>query len=327
MANPDLFERYVHEVARGLPKAERADLARELRSMLEDALAERRALVPGEDPETAALEVLVELGPPDRMAERYGQPRRSLIGPESYPAYATVLKVVLGIVTVLYAVAIVLSVAFAPAPATGFFELILKAAFDLGQVALVNFGLVTLIFAGIERAERAQPEAKRAAEIEPWDPRELPPIVDPERLDRGDLVFEIAFLLVLLVVLNTGLRAGGSSGALAVFGSLTPAMEALVPWLNGVMLVELTLNVFVLARGRWQRWTRALDIGVNLVWLVLLAAMLRLPAMVDQAGFASLAKLAVSVVWVFVAVELAQQLWRFPWPGRGGALATEASRG
>lgn len=307
MSLHDGFERYVQEVARRLPAAEREDLARELRSLLDDARSARREAAPEESEESAVLAVLRELGPPDRMAESYGQPRRALVGPDLYPAFLLVLKVVLGVVTLVYALALVLSAALAPAPSAALLDVLLDAAGAYLELILLNIGLVTLIFALIQRND---PNAGS----EPWDPQTLPPLHDPERLDKGDLVLESAFLLAFLTLLGYGMRGGGifvDLEALRAFGRFTPELRALGPWIGAIALAELALNVFVLLRDRWSARTRALDIGINLTWLALLSAMFRLPALLDHAGFSTLATIGLVVVWVFVAVELAGQVWRF----------------
>lgn len=322
----DLLDRYLAEVERQLPKAERADVAAELRSLLGETLAERAAEAPGGPSEDLTIAVLREFGRPEAVAERYGQPRRGLVSPANYPAYLLVLKIVLGIVTLVYAVSLALWAGFGGTgsermlgalsagsldrAAGDFFVALSRAAFGYVGTLLTNIGLVTVIFAGIERAE------PRPVEEATWDPRDLPQIEDPDRLDRNDLLFEIVVLVAALVIFNMLLRWQGPliafhDGSITVMGRFTPAMLALVPWINGLWIAELALNLFVLARGRWNPGTRLLDIGINLASLILLAAILRLPAIVDIPGLSTVIKIILVIVWVFVAVELAQQMARF----------------
>lgn len=323
----DLLDRYLAEVGRQLPKAERTDVTAELRSLLDETLAERAAEAPGGPSEDLTIAVLREFGRPEAVAERYGQPRRSLVGPAYYPAYVLVLKIVLSIVTLVYAGSFALWAGFGGTgsehmlgalsagsldeAAGDIFAAFWGVAFDYVRTLLTNVGLVTLIFAATERAEPWPAEDEVA-----WDPRDLPRIEDPDRLDRNDLLFEIVILVAALLIFNLWLRWQGpliaiDDGSITVIGRFTPAMLALVPWINGLWIAELALNLFVLARGRWNPGTRLLDIGINLASLVLLAVILRLPAIVDIAGLSSAVKIGLVVVWVIVAVELVQQVARF----------------
>ena len=89
----EMIERYIYAVTQKLPHAQREDIAKELRSLIEDMLEERvfKRKVTKQDIE----EVLLELGSPKRLAEKYRETKKYLIGPELYDSYVTVLKIVL----------------------------------------------------------------------------------------------------------------------------------------------------------------------------------------------------------------------------------------
>ena len=61
-----LVDSYIADVVRHLPRAQRADVAAELRSLIDDELAER-----GRD---GAKDLLVGFGRPAQVAARYGPP-------------------------------------------------------------------------------------------------------------------------------------------------------------------------------------------------------------------------------------------------------------
>ncbi len=91
----DLIERYVQEVARRLPRKQRDDVARELRSSLEDSL-ESRAGVPLEQvEEEQAVELLLEFGTPQKVAASYRPGPDFLIGPGLYPSFVKTMKICL----------------------------------------------------------------------------------------------------------------------------------------------------------------------------------------------------------------------------------------
>src|SRR5438093_1573920 len=78
-------ERYLTAVLRSIPGPKRADVERELRSSIADAVEER--VTAGEDAVAAERAVLEGLGDPTQLAGAYtGQPTY-LIGPELFPLY------------------------------------------------------------------------------------------------------------------------------------------------------------------------------------------------------------------------------------------------
>ena len=89
-----LLDRYVYAVRKLLPRAQRDDIASELREILQSQVDEEgaQALRPLQDEEIAAI--LRRYGRPHEVALRYGS-RQYLIGPDVFPSYVVALKVVL----------------------------------------------------------------------------------------------------------------------------------------------------------------------------------------------------------------------------------------
>jgi len=93
---PTLTDRYVWGVLRSLPEAQRADIEKELRASIADAIDAR--VENGEDPADAERAVLLELGEPARLAAGYAGRPLALIGPALYVDYVRLLKLLLVIV-------------------------------------------------------------------------------------------------------------------------------------------------------------------------------------------------------------------------------------
>ncbi|MFV2177353.1 hypothetical protein ACFHW2_35390 [Actinomadura sp. LOL_016] len=191
MSTSALTESYVQEVVRRVPADQRDDLAGELRATIADAVDGHA------DDDRAAAEraVLTEMGDPIRLAARYADRPLTLIGPELYPAYVRVLRLLLG--GVLPFVTILLMVLEA-----------LDGA-NVGQVIAAGVGAVlavgaqmiawlTVVFAAVERVgDRTAPRA--------WTPDDLS---EPRRPDEGlrgacAAVVWDALLLFLLVWQHT----------------------------------------------------------------------------------------------------------------------------
>lgn len=78
----EMVDRYIYAVIQRLPQPQREDIAEELRSLIEDMLEERvhgRGIT-NKDEE----EVLMELGNPKHLAQKYRGGKRYLISPEYF---------------------------------------------------------------------------------------------------------------------------------------------------------------------------------------------------------------------------------------------------
>jgi hypothetical protein len=102
-----LVDRYVFTALRRVPEPQRADIDRELRASIQDAIEARTEA--GEPHDTAVENTLLDLGDPDRLADQYADRSNFLIGPELFPIwrrmmvmlFSTVLPLVLAIVVVI----------------------------------------------------------------------------------------------------------------------------------------------------------------------------------------------------------------------------------
>src|SRR4051794_10177607 len=105
----DLVERYLQAVEHWLPTKQRHDIIAELSEDIHSQIEEREASL-GRPLITAEVEaLLLERGRPMLVASRY-LPQEYLIGPELFPIYRFVLKIVLlcaGVPTVLALVSLI----------------------------------------------------------------------------------------------------------------------------------------------------------------------------------------------------------------------------
>ena len=291
----ELFDRYVHQVGRRLPKKQRDDVQAELHSLLMDALQDRMA-ERGAEEETATEEdqvaILQEYGPPERVAAQYTPPHRYLIGPRVYDLYLIVVASVFGAITLSHLLLLALTMLGELDPLSA-----LAASFGgvfgsyLGA-ALSGLGSVTLTFAILERIlpdsvltthvevgpvtlpalaiGRGSPEVVSEEKDEPaWDPRTLPEIQDHAQIEVGGLVASVVFTVIGLIVFNVfpewvGVGFVGTIDGGPVDWHMRPLLAstfftAYLPLLNVLWMASIGLNVFLLRQGRWQRLTRVVD--------------------------------------------------------------------
>lgn len=242
-------ERYLAAATRTVPERNRADLRAELQASIADAIEARTDN--GEDPATAEHAVLTGLGDPDRLAAGYADRRQYLIGPDLYPDWVRLLKLLLWIVL---PVAVVGIIARAATGATGG-ELIGATVTSMLTVGVHVAFWTTLIFVILDRTGVRSPST-------PWTVEQLPDVRPEGAVARTDLVATLIFLAIMI----GAVLWDRFIGFVQVGGQGVPVLDpALWPAWIGVLLAILaaeTAFAIVLYRNRW--WTPVLA-GVNAV--------------------------------------------------------------
>ncbi len=255
----EMIDRYVNEVGERLPRKTRADIEMELRSLLQDALDEQSD---GEPTPKIAAAMLKDFGPPEAIAARY-RPDEVLIGAQLFPIYKQVLVIVLTVVGVLHLLLLGLMIWQESA---NIINDILSAGYNFGRSAFISAGGITIVFAAIERLAGDSlkiPDPETAD----WDPNKLPPIKDPDRINRGELLVEvvITFLFIAWLTSATNWVSGTPVGAegSGIWILISPEFVQFIPWLVASWLLETVVKTAVLIQGRWNRVTRWLELGAN----------------------------------------------------------------
>jgi hypothetical protein len=289
-----LFDRYVREVGRRLPKKQRADVEAELHSLLVDALLDRTGETGAgaEASEEDQVAVLHEFGPPAEVAAGYQPPNHYLIGPRLFQVYGIVVAAVSGSLTLAFVVLLILSVLGVEDTLASFGSSFWGLLGGWFNALMGAFAWVTLIFAGLERI--LPDSAIPTDEDEPWDPRALPRVEERGRVEVGGLIAEIVFVVIALVIFNlfpqwVGLNywasVDGASSRWFSIPMLTPAFFALyLPLLNVSWVLRICLDVVLLRQGRWVRWTRIADFCLTILSLFILARMVFGPAILTMEG-------------------------------------------
>jgi hypothetical protein len=257
----DLIDRYTHEVGQYLPHRLRADVEAELRSLLSDSV-EGKALLGGVPADEAlAARVLREFGTPKDVAARYAPGPQYLIGPRLYPTYVTAVKIMLPILAAVVLTLVIVGQFRHPEEPPSIAPFI-RATGSFLWSALVNLGVMTLVFALVERAIR-QREAAGSA----FDPAKLPPVNDPDRISYFGRIFALYAIAALALLFNffpdwvaVYVFSGDQSN---VYPLLTPAFSRYLPLINAWWLLAFVLNLAVLRQGRWTRHTRWGDFGLE----------------------------------------------------------------
>jgi len=190
----DLMERYIYEVIRRVPGKHKEDIRMELRELIEDMY----------EAEGADMEnVLSKLGDPAEFAKKYREEGNYVIGPEYYDNYIWVLKIVLICVAASSVVSFIVSIFTSSSGIDIIFD------FNLLAGVISAFGMVTLVFAVLER-QKVKVDLKDAkawsagalsgetiTNKKIWSPSQMAPVPDKKGLiSRGETIVGIVFIAV-----------------------------------------------------------------------------------------------------------------------------------
>lgn len=189
----EMVDRYIYAVIQKLPQTQRKDIANELHGLIEDMLEERvgRESLKASDVE----EVLLELGSPRKLADKYRGAKKYLIGPELFDTYILILKIVLIVIGASIGVGFLIQTILYPVSILDhFIEMIVSLVTGLPMA----FGWTTFSFAMGELAGIK----KRDLQKQEWKPSDLPPIPDEKRqIKRGESIVGIVIYAIIIVFL------------------------------------------------------------------------------------------------------------------------------
>lgn len=295
----DLVERYVNEIARRLPRAQREDVLRELRSTLADELEGRAG---GEPTEADVVALLSEMGPPEAVAASYRPSDQYLIGPDLFPTFKRVLGIVLVALAGVLTLSLALSLAFRP-PSGAF--AIGKALYGwvggMWDTGLAAFGIVVLIFALLQRSG-----VRREAAEKKWDPRDLPVVPKADLVGRGEVVFGfVVSVLALALLLSFRDRLGivvNPGGELLLNRLFLDSL----PWIGAALLMGMAHKLVLLWQSRWHWYTRLANLAIDVFWVYVAyrvaTGVVAEKAVLADALPAPLPDILVQTAWIVVAV-------------------------
>jgi len=326
----DLIDRYLDSVRLLLPLDQRDDITAELRDILMTR-REEKAEALGRDLTRQEDEALLKaFGHPLAVAGRYG-PQQYLIGPELYPVFIFVLRIVLACVVVSGVLAGLTNgyiVRTSPADAI---RTTIGVIWTGGFVAI---GVVTLIFAVLQR----QPVRQRI--FADWNPSDLPKVAQHGQRRRPKWYDHVAGIVVQSVFVlwwvgwarfePVSIISDHSVLQLA-FAPIWQALYWPVLALSGGIVA---VNAIKLAFGQRQRLVRIADMALQVAafgfagwalgvprWAVVTGAPAKAAAELER-GLNIGAQVTLAVMLFGAAIAFAYDAWRLwrPEPAPGRAL-------
>jgi len=263
-SNDNLLNRYLQAVGFWLPRRQkediRAELSEDLRSQIEDREESLgRSL---SDAEIAAI--LKQRGRPMFVAGGF-MPQRSLIGPALYPIYVFVLK----IVTLCYLVPWFLTwlglTIFEGAQSRIHIHTPISSLGTLWTIAFTQFGVITLIFAVLERV------SVRSQLVCDWDPGKLPKVHLPQTAKRranalAGVIFGFLGLIWLLALPTFPFLILGPT---AFELNAAPIWETVYAWIIALAVAGIAENAVTLLAPQvtWFRPVFRLGTSALSLWI------------------------------------------------------------
>jgi hypothetical protein len=320
----DLMDRYLAAIRRNLPRDKASDIAAELADELESRREQREHALgrPLTDEETG--EMLRAFGHPLSIAARY-RTHQYLIGPQVFPFYRLVLKVVLAIGAILLVATTAVGLVLGD---RDLLQTLLHMSGDLWLFFLAAMAVVTIVFAVLER------NGFPADHLGRWRPEQLPDVADKPQShweSALEIGFGIAFLLWWI-----GLISFPSFSGDGVRVAAAPVWTEYFYPILALMIVQLALNLMKLLRPRWKTarslltmltsaTTLAIVAGVHRAgkWVIVEGRSLDAPPAAELERSVNLAlEIALAVVAVMMVLQILGELWKLV-RGRSDSLAPE----
>lgn len=260
----DLIDRYVYAVTKRLPQAQRADIEKELRGLIEDMLMSRAN---GKDPTLSDTEeVLRELGRPSLLAAKYRGRELYLIGPDYFDLYVLLMKLV--VIVAACGTALAQIIGFATSPPSNIFEAVATFFATVISAAISAFAVVTILFAVIERYT----DKKIKANGPDWKPSDLPPIpTEKAVIKKGDPIAGIVFALIGIIIFNFVpwlFGVGDISGRTFIPVFNLGVLETMLPLINVLFAISILKDIMNLVIGRYDLRLAAVITILNVIYLI-----------------------------------------------------------
>jgi hypothetical protein len=264
MTAKDVIESYITDVALKLPRAQRNDVAFELRSLLHEEL-QARAEGAGRAADAAmAIEVLQGFGHPNVVAARYS-PTLTIIDPADGPRFMRLTIVGLVAIWVLGFIATFQQPAVAN---LGLLQALGQWWVHVVIPSLWWPGVLVVGFGG------AAWERRRSAKPLQWSPRAAESISG----GRGAMALALLYIAAGLIVIFARrwlLSAlSGGHAALSAYDALDFSHDFLrvqAPVALALIGVNVALLLTALVSGRWSALLRRSELALHLVWCAVLA--------------------------------------------------------
>jgi|GEM_PF-1790699 len=243
----ELIKQYSIEVGKYLPAKDRNDIVKEIYSTLIDAL---------EDREDDVYALLKENGHPRKKAASF-LPPKYLIGPELYPTFIRIARIVLIVVAAAVTGSLILSAVLSQGQEIAVWELIAHIVESGITGVAAAFGFVVLVFIIIDKVNAGP---KLVKEMENWTPEALVVVKKTQGVSLGEQIATIVFSVILIILLNfyiDRLSTFVNRGEMVfIFPTLTEGFRGYFPYITVQLALSAVLAVYLIGRREMNLFSR-----------------------------------------------------------------------
>ena len=316
----NLIEAYIYEVTRRLPEKSRNDIALELRSTIEDMLAD-------DFTEEEVMEVLSKLGDPAILAASYRDTPMHLIGPKVYDAYIWTMKMIIPWAILITILAHVVEAIVLFSGDESILSVVIESfgiiIFNIIHVLIQTFFWVTIVFIFIERVGLSKTDLPMTKYGTVWTPEQLK-LVDiiPKKkaIPRGEVIFGLVWTAIWVVLYFNAdhlvgvYRSIDGGGLQMVMPALNQSiLMSYLPIVIPFAAFEIGLALYKWKERQWTMRLVIIDAFIKVLSLIVFIVITSNPALINEAMipyFANLLELSTSsvnnfiewAVWSVVAV-------------------------
>jgi hypothetical protein len=242
----ELIKQYSIEVGKYLPAKDRKDIVREIYSTLTDTFEDQSG--PSGGTEEDAFALLTKNGHPRRKAASY-LPPRYLIGPELFPTFARIVRIVLIAIAASIIGSMILSAFISQGQEVAVWELIANIIESSITGVASAFGIIVLVFIIIEKVNAGP---KIVKEMEDWTPKELIVVKKTQGVSLGEQIATIVFAVIIILLLNFYIDRLNSlvnrGGMVLIFPKLTEGFRNYIPYITVQLGLSAVLAVYLIGR-------------------------------------------------------------------------------
>ena len=196
-----------------------------------------------------------------------------------FPIYLQVLRIILIVVAAFNVVGLIVAIVNNVGYATGLIGAITNVVGGLISSLFTAFGVVTLSFAGIERAV---PGDWKMTADKNWSPDDLLEEEDREHVKILDLTLEITFTLIFITLINFFLDRVGiyylSDGTWVSAPILNEHFLRYVPWITAYNVIDIIIALYLLRLGFWDKLAAIVKVLNNAFKVAVTIAIITGPA-------------------------------------------------
>ena len=300
--NPEaIIETYVSDVVRRLPRAKRADVAFELRSLLLEELEGRAADAGRPADAVMATDLLKAFGSPVDVADRYRPAGFTIIRPADAPRFAQVALIGVGVQWVVTLIAVYSTPVDATAPGGDWLSRLGSwwLSWGLGSFWWPGFIVTITMIAAYISSKRASAAVTPEPSVD---------VVDRDRIKRPVMALTLALGMVgaAIVIALPSLAQWAPGLPQPVLSALAldeGFLTARAPLVLLLLAAVFAAGIALLVAGRWTPLLRKLAIASDVAWIALLLWWLLAGPIFVSAAADGVTKGCLGLLVILVAVD------------------------